>query len=130
MWEYLGIEVPDDTRGVLQDTHWAIGAIGYFSTYALGNLISAQIWERVRADLPDLDDAVRARRVRRAARVARASSCTATAASSRRPRRSSASSARRGSTPSRTCATCGRKLGEIYGLAGRFRLSPAARESV
>jgi carboxypeptidase Taq len=56
VWEYLGIDVPDDARGVLQDTHWAIGAIGYFSTYALGNLISAQLWERVREDLPDLDE--------------------------------------------------------------------------
>ncbi len=56
MWEYLGIEVPDDTRGVLQDTHWAIGAIGYFATYALGNLISAQLWERIENDLPGLDD--------------------------------------------------------------------------
>jgi carboxypeptidase Taq len=56
MWEYLAIEVPDDTRGVLQDTHWATGAIGYFSTYALGNLISAQIWEKVLEDLPDLYD--------------------------------------------------------------------------
>ena len=46
MWEYLGVEVPDDTRGVLQDTHWAGGSIGYFPTYALGNLISAQLWER------------------------------------------------------------------------------------
>jgi carboxypeptidase Taq len=54
VWEYLGIEVPDDTRGVLQDTHWAAGLIGYFPTYALGNLISAQIWEKVLADLPDL----------------------------------------------------------------------------
>ena len=56
MWEYLGIEVPDDTHGVLQDTHWAGGSIGYFPTYALGNLISAQLWERVLADLPDLYD--------------------------------------------------------------------------
>ena len=56
MWEYLGIEVPNDTLGVLQDTHWAIGAIGYFATYALGNLISAQLWERIVADLPDLED--------------------------------------------------------------------------
>ncbi|HWB21357.1 MAG TPA: carboxypeptidase M32 [Gaiellaceae bacterium] len=55
VWDYLGIEVTDDTHGVLQDTHWAGGAFGYFSTYALGNLISAQIWERVNADLPDLD---------------------------------------------------------------------------
>ncbi len=56
MWDYLGIEVPDDTQGVLQDTHWAVGSIGYFPTYALGNLISAQLWERVLADLPDLYD--------------------------------------------------------------------------
>jgi carboxypeptidase Taq len=56
VWDYLGIEVPDDTRGVLQDTHWAGGAIGYFPTYALGNLISAQIWERVTAEIPDLYD--------------------------------------------------------------------------
>ncbi len=56
MWDYLGIEVPDDTRGVLQDTHWAIGSVGYFPTYALGNLISAQIWERIVADIPDLTD--------------------------------------------------------------------------
>jgi carboxypeptidase Taq len=57
MWEYLGIEVPSDAEGVLQDIHWSGGAIGYFPTYALGNLISAQIWEKVVADLPDLPDA-------------------------------------------------------------------------
>jgi carboxypeptidase Taq len=56
MWDYLEIEVPDDTRGVLQDTHWAAGSVGYFPTYALGNLISAQIWERIVSDLPDLHD--------------------------------------------------------------------------
>jgi carboxypeptidase Taq len=53
---YLGLDVPDDARGVLQDVHWAIGAIGYFPTYALGNLIAGQLWERVYADIPDLDD--------------------------------------------------------------------------
>jgi carboxypeptidase Taq len=56
MWDYLGIEVPSDTEGVLQDVHWSGGSIGYFPTYALGNLISAQIWERITADLPDLHD--------------------------------------------------------------------------
>ncbi len=56
MWDYLGIEVPSDTEGVLQDVHWSGGSIGYFPTYALGNLISAQIWERITADLPDLSD--------------------------------------------------------------------------
>ena len=56
MDEYLGIEVPDDAHGVLQDMHWAGGHIGYFSTYSLGNVMSVQIWERVRADLPNLED--------------------------------------------------------------------------
>ena len=65
MWDYLGIEVPNDTEGVLQDVHWSGGSIGYFPTYALGNLISAQIWEKITADLPDLDERLRAGRVRR-----------------------------------------------------------------
>ncbi len=56
MDEYLGVEVPDDARGVLQDVHWSRGTIGYFPTYALGNVISVQIWEKVLADVPDLDD--------------------------------------------------------------------------
>jgi carboxypeptidase Taq len=56
MWDYLGISVPSDTEGVLQDVHWSGGSIGYFPTYALGNLISAQIWERITADLPDIYD--------------------------------------------------------------------------
>jgi carboxypeptidase Taq len=53
--EYLGLEVPDDANGVLQDVHWAAGSFGYFPTYALGNVMAAQIWEAVRAELPDLD---------------------------------------------------------------------------
>jgi carboxypeptidase Taq len=56
MREYLGVEVPDDAHGVLQDVHWSRGTIGYFPTYALGNVISAQLWERALADLPDLED--------------------------------------------------------------------------
>jgi len=58
--QYLGVEVPDDAHGVLQDVHWSGGDIGYFATYALGNLISAQLWERARMDLPGLDDALAA----------------------------------------------------------------------
>ncbi len=57
--EYLGIIPPDNAKGVLQDVHWSGGMVGYFSTYALGNLISAQIWERLNADLPDLPDQIR-----------------------------------------------------------------------
>ena len=54
MMEYLGIEVPDVADGALQDTHWAGGSIGYFSTYALGNVASAQLWERISEDIPDV----------------------------------------------------------------------------
>ncbi|MBI4173015.1 MAG: carboxypeptidase M32 [Actinobacteria bacterium] len=55
MREFLGVEVPGDADGVLQDVHWSAGGIGYFPTYALGNVISLQIWEHVRRELPDLD---------------------------------------------------------------------------
>jgi carboxypeptidase Taq len=54
--EYLGLEVTDDALGVLQDVHWSFGAIGYFPTYSLGNLIAGQLWERAREDIPELDD--------------------------------------------------------------------------
>jgi len=56
MHEYLGVDVPDDAHGVLQDMHWAGGGFGYFPTYALGNVISVQIWERAKEDLGDLDE--------------------------------------------------------------------------
>jgi carboxypeptidase Taq len=52
---YLGLDVPDDAHGVLQDVHWSMGAFGYFPTYALGNLIGGQLWQRVRRDVPDID---------------------------------------------------------------------------
>jgi carboxypeptidase Taq len=55
MRELLGVDVPDDARGVLQDVHWSSGGIGYFPTYALGNVISLQIWSVVRDAIPDLD---------------------------------------------------------------------------
>jgi carboxypeptidase Taq len=55
MADLLGVEVPDDTHGVLQDIHWSQGGIGYFPTYALGNVISLQIWASVREAIPDLD---------------------------------------------------------------------------
>lgn len=54
MKDYLGVDVPSDSEGVLQDIHWSGGSFGYFSTYSLGNIISCQIWERVLQDLPDL----------------------------------------------------------------------------
>ena len=56
MKDYLGVEPPNDALGILQDMHWAVGAIGYFSTYALGNVISGQLWEKVNADVPGLHE--------------------------------------------------------------------------
>lgn len=58
MKEYLGLTPPDDSRGVLQDVHWSHGDFGYFSTYALGNLVSAQLWETIHKDLPNLEKSI------------------------------------------------------------------------
>ena len=58
MDEYLGVEVPDHANGVLQDTHWASGLIGYFSTYLLGTVMSVQIWEKALEDVPDLEERI------------------------------------------------------------------------
>jgi carboxypeptidase Taq len=52
----LGLEVPDDARGCLQDIHWSFGGMGYFPTYTLGNLYSAQFMNAARRDLPGLED--------------------------------------------------------------------------
>jgi len=54
--EHLGLNVPDDAHGVLQDVHWSAGAFGYFPTYSLGNVIAASMWKTAREALPDLDD--------------------------------------------------------------------------
>ncbi|HLF28592.1 MAG TPA: carboxypeptidase M32 [Anaerolineae bacterium] len=54
MRAYLGITPPTDALGVLQDVHWSSGLLGYFATYALGNLISVQLWDRAVADVPDI----------------------------------------------------------------------------
>jgi carboxypeptidase Taq len=53
--DYLGLDVPDDAHGVLQDVHWPSGAFGYFPTYSLGNVIAGQLWEAAGRDLGDLD---------------------------------------------------------------------------
>ncbi len=56
MQRLLGVEVPDDRAGVLQDVHWASGHFGYFPTYTLGNLIAAQLWEQLLLDLPGAEE--------------------------------------------------------------------------
>lgn len=59
MKDYLGITPPNDALGILQDIHWSGGMLGYFSTYALGNLISVQLWEKMNRDVRNLDDQIR-----------------------------------------------------------------------
>jgi carboxypeptidase Taq len=54
--DYLGIEIPDDRRGCLQDVHWSCGLFGYFPTYTLGNLYAAQFFAQAEADIPDLPE--------------------------------------------------------------------------
>ncbi len=53
--ELFQIPVPDDARGCLQDTHWAIGAIGYFPTYTLGTLNAAQVFAAAQKQVPGLE---------------------------------------------------------------------------
>ena len=55
---YFGIRPPDDAKGVLQDVHWSAGYIGYFPTYSLGNLIAAQLWDKIHSDIPDLEQQI------------------------------------------------------------------------
>jgi carboxypeptidase Taq len=56
MREYLGVDVPSDADGVMQDVHWAEALFGYFPSYAIGNLIAGQLWARVHEDIPELDE--------------------------------------------------------------------------
>ncbi|MFA5257651.1 MAG: carboxypeptidase M32 [Opitutales bacterium] len=53
----LGVEPGNEREGCMQDVHWACGLFGYFPSYTLGNLLAAQLWERVNAETPDLDQA-------------------------------------------------------------------------
>jgi carboxypeptidase Taq len=59
MQQFLGIVPENDSVGVLQDIHWSMGLFGYFSTYALGNLVSLQLWKKINQDIPGLEDQIR-----------------------------------------------------------------------
>lgn len=59
MRRLLGVEVPSDALGCLQDVHWGAGSFGYFPSYALGCLIAAQLWEALQAELGPLDQDLR-----------------------------------------------------------------------
>jgi carboxypeptidase Taq len=58
MQEYLGITPPSNREGILQDVHWSIGAMGYFPTYSLGNILSVQLWERALQDEPSIPNEI------------------------------------------------------------------------
>jgi carboxypeptidase Taq len=52
---YLGIDVPNDREGALQDIHWSWPGFAEFPGYTIGNLVGAQLMDRIRVDIPDLD---------------------------------------------------------------------------
>ena len=59
MKESLNVDVPNDANGVLQDVHWAVGAVGYFPSYTLGAMIAAQLFETLEREMPDVRDKIR-----------------------------------------------------------------------
>jgi carboxypeptidase Taq len=65
IWEekyrhYLGIKVPDDRNGCLQDVHWSHGSFGYFPTYSLGSLYAAQLYGAAAKQIPGLESSLKA----------------------------------------------------------------------
>ncbi|MFB6204497.1 MAG: carboxypeptidase M32 [Candidatus Nanohaloarchaea archaeon] len=58
MEEYLGITPENDKEGVLQDIHWGWGSFGYFTTYSLGSLISAQLYSSMEEEVEDIDSRI------------------------------------------------------------------------
>lgn len=56
MQSYFGLTPPSHAEGILQDVHWSIGAMGYFPTYSLGNIISAQLWEKALQEHPGIPE--------------------------------------------------------------------------
>jgi carboxypeptidase Taq len=54
--KYFGLTPPNDADGCMQDVHWSAGYFGYFPTYTLGNLYSAQFFNKAKADIPGLED--------------------------------------------------------------------------
>jgi carboxypeptidase Taq len=56
--ELMGIPVPNDALGVLQDSHWSGASFGYFPTYLLGTVLSVQIWEKVCQAIPDVEEQI------------------------------------------------------------------------
>ncbi len=58
--KYLGIKVPDDKRGCLQDVHWSHGSFGYFATYSLGSLYAAQLYAAITGENVSIEQEIAA----------------------------------------------------------------------
>ncbi len=52
--KYLNLDVPDDSKGCLQDVHWAYGSFGYFPTYSVGNIYNAMLTKKMESDRPGM----------------------------------------------------------------------------
>ncbi len=63
MEAYLGVAPPDDAAGVLQDVHWSMGLLGYFPSYALGNLLAVQFYDQAADEIADLRELIAAGRL-------------------------------------------------------------------
>lgn len=57
---YLGLDIPDDAHGVLQDIHWSYANFGYFPTYSLGSFYAAQFFSKAKKDIPALEKEIEA----------------------------------------------------------------------
>lgn len=56
--QYLGIRPDSDSKGVLQDIHWYQGSIGYFPTYSLGSILSAQFYSKADEEIDNLEEKI------------------------------------------------------------------------
>ena len=61
--EYLGVDVPDDSHGCLQDSHWSGGSIGYFPSYALGSAYGPQFLHVMEKEIGSIDSLIEQNRI-------------------------------------------------------------------
>lgn len=64
MKEYLGIEVPNDAEGLLQDVHWSQGSFGYFPSYLLGSIFDGMLLQNINYALGNVDDILKEGRIK------------------------------------------------------------------
>lgn len=64
MKEYLGVDVPNDSMGIMQDVHWSEGSFGYFPSYLLGSIYDGMFMETIEKDLGNIDDLLQDGRIK------------------------------------------------------------------